>query len=57
MTRLLPFLLLFPFAALYAQDKSDSLKQPPPNADDPSQFITRIEVYNELQYHEPDSCT
>jgi hypothetical protein len=37
-----------------AQNPSDSLKkeQPRPNADDPSNFFTRIEVYNELQRYD-----
>jgi hypothetical protein len=53
MTRALYLLLFFPYAAIHAQQPTDSLKKaPPPNADDPSQFITRVEVYNELQYHE-----
>jgi hypothetical protein len=51
MPRFLAILFLFPFAVIYAQPTDSLKKAPPPNADDPSQFITRIEVYNELQYH------
>ena len=52
MTRFLIIVLLIPGGSIYAQSSADSLKNDPPvNADDPSQFITRIEVFNELQYH------
>jgi hypothetical protein len=51
--------LLFIFCLLVttytrAQGNSDTLKNKPvnPNADDPSQFFTRIEVFNELQYYD-----
>ena len=52
----LPFLFLFFFqgSILLAQQTSDTLKkaQPPPNADDPSQFFTRVELYNDLQRYD-----
>ena len=37
----------------HAQTSSDTLKKQPikANADDPSQFFTRVEVFNELQHH------
>src|SRR5688500_946807 len=38
---------------LLAQNSPDSLKKDSlANADDPSQFFTRIEVFNELQYYD-----
>ncbi|NEU09573.1 hypothetical protein GZH53_14700 [Flavihumibacter sp. R14] len=39
---------------LHAQNSPDTLKkeQAKTNADDPSQFITRVEIYNELQHHD-----
>ena len=51
------FLLIFillQISSLLAQNATDSLANAHDNvnADDPSQFITRIEVFNELQYHE-----
>src|SRR6478736_1491344 len=51
--RLLFFLLLHA-GILFAQDPADSLKKKEvkANADDPSQFITRIEVFNELQRYD-----
>jgi len=43
--------LLFSCTCVFAQNADSVQKQTPAvNADDPSQFITRIEVYNELQY-------
>ncbi len=41
-------------AILDAQNAPDTLKkeQPKTNADDPSQFFTRIEVFNELQHYD-----
>ena len=52
-------LLLFTFLMLHAvilqaQVSGDSLKNTAPaaNADDPSQFFTRIEMYNELQRYD-----
>ena len=36
-----------------AQDPVDSVKRSPhANADDPSQFLTRMELYNEIQYYD-----
>jgi hypothetical protein len=37
----------------YAQTTADTIltRQNVPKADDPSEFLTRIEVFNELQYH------
>jgi len=48
------FFLLHSACHLSAQNLADSLKkeQPHKNADDPSNFFTRIEVYNELQYYD-----
>jgi hypothetical protein len=52
-TRSLSLVFLLSYAFLHAQDADSSRSAPAPvNADDPSQFITRIEVYNELQYRE-----
>ncbi|HTE32797.1 MAG TPA: hypothetical protein VK666_20590 [Chryseolinea sp.] len=50
---LLPLLLLYA-SLLHAQNSPDSVKQEAKiqNADDPSQFFTRIEVYSELQYYD-----
>jgi hypothetical protein len=52
MTRFALLIILAWAGLLQAQSPSDSARSEPPavNADDPSQFITRIEVYNELQY-------
>ena len=54
-----PLLLFIAFLVwhagiLHAQNSPDSLKkqQALVNADDPSQFFTRIEVFNELQYYD-----
>lgn len=54
MTRCTLLVLLCALASARAQNSSDSLRKDTPmsNADDPSQFITRIEVYNELQYRD-----
>ena len=55
MTKLLLFTFLMLHAViLQAQVVSDSVKPKAPsaNADDPSQFFTRIEVYNELQRYD-----
>ena len=51
---LFPFFVLFQTATLIAQNSPDSLKKENAlaNADDPSQFFTRIEVFNELQYYD-----
>src|SRR5215204_529978 len=55
MGKLLFILFFFQQASIMqAQDSSDTVKkqQAPANADDPSQFFTRIEVYNELQRYD-----
>ena len=46
--------ILLQIGHLQAQNDNDSLvnKKRLINADDPSQFITRIEVFNELQHYE-----
>jgi len=51
---LLLFFVLHHPAILQAQNSADSLKKENSlaNADDPSQFFTRIEVFNELQYYD-----
>jgi len=51
---LLLFFLLHFAGILHAQNSTDTAKkvQPKPNADDPSNFITRIEVFNELQRYD-----
>ena len=51
---LLLFFVLHYCTILPAQNSPDSLKkeQNLANADDPSQFFTRIEVFNELQYYD-----
>ncbi|HET6722091.1 MAG TPA: hypothetical protein VFH07_05050 [Chitinophagaceae bacterium] len=51
------FLLFFLFyhgCELLAQNSADTIKQEQlkKNADDPSQFITRIELFNELQHYD-----
>jgi len=48
------FFLLHHAGILFAQNSPDSLKkaQTNANADDPSQFFTRIEVFSELQYYD-----
>jgi len=54
MKKLLFFSLLFCHAnALLAQNSADTAKQEQlkRNADDPSQFLTRIEFFNELQHY------
>ncbi len=54
MKKLLTFVYLLLCASmLQAQDAADTakVKQLDTNADDPSQFFTRIEVFNELQYY------
>ena len=50
------FGLLFTFSLIsfvHAQTSSDTLKKNS-TADDPSAFITRLEIFNELQYHDED---
>jgi hypothetical protein len=51
---LLLFIVLHYASYTYAQTSSDTVLtiQNPPRADDPSDFFTRIEVYNELQYYD-----
>src|SRR5262245_5197393 len=50
MSRFLSLLFLCSSAIALAQNSDTTKNQPPAvNAHDPSQFITRIEVYNELQ--------
>ena len=51
---LFSFFLFFPACILFAQNAGDTVKQAAQkaNADDPSQFITRIEVFNELQHYD-----
>jgi len=48
------FILFFQSALLQAQNRSDTTKivQTPKNADDPSQFFTRVEIFNELQRYD-----
>ena len=48
------FILLFQGVFLFAQNTTDTLKnaQPQQNADDPSQFFTRVELLNELQRYD-----
>jgi hypothetical protein len=50
------FFLMFQFNNTFAQTATDSLKKAEikANADDPSNFLTRVEIYNELQYYGPD---
>lgn len=50
---LLLFFLWQQVGILHAQNSSDTLKKDPlkANADDPSQFFTRVEVFNELQHY------
>ena len=55
MAKLLLFIALVFYAnTVQAQAPGDSVKAAPPavNADDPSQFFTRIELYNELQRYD-----
>ena len=45
--------ILYPAFILQAQNSTDTVKlEQKTNADDPSQFLTRIEVYNELQRYD-----
>ena len=50
------FFFLHINGTLHAQNSADTLKQEQlkTNADDPSQFFTRIEVFNELQHYDKD---
>ncbi|HEY6506315.1 MAG TPA: hypothetical protein VIZ28_20200 [Chitinophagaceae bacterium] len=55
MKKLLPlFFLLHYWGISHAQTSADTLKTEPikANPDDPSQFFTRAEVFNELQHHD-----
>ena len=47
------FFLFYPACCLLAQDSTGTIKQEQlkKNADDPSQFLTRIEFFNELQHY------
>ena len=47
------FFLFYHACALLAQNSADTIKQEQlkKNADDPSQFLTRIEFFNELQHY------
>src|SRR6187455_194248 len=51
---LLCFLSLYHISFLLAQNSADTVKQEQlkKNADDPANFLTRVEVFNELQHHE-----
>ena len=53
MKKLLSLFFLLSFGILQAQNSADTLKNEPlrANADDPSNFLTRVEVYNELQHY------
>jgi hypothetical protein len=48
------FFLFYQACGLFAQNSADSAKQEQlkKNADDPSQFLTRIEFFNELQHYD-----
>jgi hypothetical protein len=48
------FFLLYQTSGLLAQNSSDTLKeeQSKKNADDPANFLTRVEFFNELQHYE-----
>ena len=48
------FILSYSVCILLAQNSADTVKQEQikKNADDPANFLTRIEVFNELQHHE-----
>jgi len=54
MKRLLFFFTLLYHISLFAQNPADSVKQEQlkKNADDPSQFLTRVELFNELQHYD-----
>ncbi len=55
MKKLLPFFFaLHYWGTTHAQTSADTLKtnQTKANPDDPSQFFTRVEVFNELQHHD-----
>ena len=48
------FFLFYPACKLITQNSTDTLKQEvlKKNADDPASFLTRIEVFNELQHYD-----
>ena len=52
--RLLCFLSLYQISFLLAQNSADTVKQEQikKNADDPANFLTRVEFFNELQHYE-----
>jgi len=56
MKKLLYLFVLLNATILQAQDSTDTLKKEPvkTNADDPANFLTRIEFYNELQHYDRD---
>src|SRR5436189_6453398 len=51
---LLLFFSLYHISVLYAQNSADTVKQEQlkKNADDPANFLTRVEFFNELQHYE-----
>jgi len=51
---LLCFLSLYHMSFLFAQNSADTVKQEQlkKNADDPANFLTRVEFFNELQHYE-----
>src|SRR6187431_3797470 len=51
---LLCFLSLYHISFLFAQNSTDTVKQEQlkKNADDPANFLTRVEFFNELQHYE-----
>ena len=51
---LLCFLSLYHISFLFAQNSADTVKQEQikKNADDPANFLTRVEFFNELQHYE-----
>ena len=48
------FFLFYHSCGLFAQNSADTIRQEQlkKNADDPSQFLTRIELFNELQHYD-----
>jgi len=48
------FFLFYYGCVLFAQNSADTVKQEQlkKNADDPSSFLTRIELFNELQHYD-----
>ena len=51
---LLFFFSLYHISFLFAQNSADTVKQEQikKNADDPANFLTRVEFFNELQHYE-----